>query len=62
MGDENMARTGRPKGTNNKDIICSMRMDAATKQRLEEYCKKMNVVKSEALRHAIDLLAQEETK
>ena len=48
--------TGRPKGTNNKDIICSMRMDAATKQRLETYCKKMNVAKSEALRHAIDLL------
>lgn len=54
-----LARTGRPKGTNNKDIICSMRMDAATKSRLEEYCKKMDMAKSEALRHAIDLLAEE---
>ena len=57
-----MARTGRPKGTNNKDIICSMRMDAATKERLEEYCKRMNVVKSEALRHAIDLLDKDDKK
>ena len=54
-----LARTGRPKGTNNKEIICSMRMDAATKERLEAYCKKMNMAKSEALRHAIDLLAEE---
>lgn len=54
-----LARTGRPKGTNNKEIICSMRMDAATKDRLEAYCKKMNMAKSEALRHAIDLLAEE---
>ena len=54
-----MARTGRPKGTNNKEIICSMRMDAATKARLEAYCEKMNMAKSEALRHAIDLLAEE---
>lgn len=34
-------------------------MDAAKKERLEAYCKKMNVAKSEALRHAIDLLAEE---
>lgn len=54
-----MARTGRPKGTNNKEIICSMRMDVATKQRLEAYCEKMHMAKSEALRHAIDLLAIE---
>lgn len=58
----NMARTGRPKGTNNKEIICSMRMDEATKKRLESYCKKMNMAKSEALRHAIDLLAEENTE
>lgn len=54
-----MARTGRPKGTNNKEIICSMRMDEVTKTRLESYCERMNMAKSEALRHAIDLLAEE---
>lgn len=54
-----MARAGRPKGTNNKDAICSIRMDLATKKRLEAYCKKMNTVKSAALRHAIDLLDEE---
>lgn len=57
-----MARTGRPKGTNNKNVICSLRMDEATKTRLEEYCTRMKVVKSAALRHAIDLLTEEEEK
>lgn len=56
-----MARTGRPRGTNNKEIICSMRMDESTKKRLETYCERMNMAKSEALRHAIDLLNEEGT-
>ena len=43
-------------------MICSLRMDEATKTRLEEYCTRMKVVKSAALRHAIDLLAEEEEK
>lgn len=51
-----MAKVGRPRGTNNKDVTVSMRMDKQTKERLEKYCEKMQVVKSEALRQAIMLL------
>ncbi len=54
-----MGKVGRPKGTNNKDITISMRMDKATKDRLEKYCDKMKVAKSVALRHAIELLDEE---
>ncbi len=54
-----MGKVGRPKGTNNKDITISMRMDKATKERLEKYCEKAKVAKSVALRHAIDLLDEE---
>lgn len=56
-----MARTGRPKGTNNKNVICSLRMDETTKKRLEEYCEKKQVVKSVALRRAIDLLIEQDS-
>lgn len=55
-----MARTGRPKGTNNKNVICSLRMDETTRKKLEEYCVKNKVVKSVALRRAIDLLIEQE--
>ncbi len=55
-----MGKVGRPKGTNNKDITISMRMDKATKDRLEKYCDKMKVAKSVALRHAIELLDEED--
>lgn len=51
-----MKKVGRPKGTNNKDVTISMRMDKATKARLEAYCEKMHIAKSEALRQAIALL------
>ena len=51
-----MAKVGRPKGTNNKNITVSMRMDKQTKERLEKFWEKMHVVKSEALRQAISLL------
>ena len=54
-----MGRPGRPRGTNNKDVICSMRMDKETKERLDAYCKKMKIAKSEALRRAIQMLTEE---
>lgn len=55
-----MGKVGRPKGINNKDITISMRMDKETKARLELYCEKMKIAKSEALRQAIGLLTVEE--
>ncbi len=57
-----MKKMGRPKGENNKDCICSIRIDEKTLKRLEEYCKKMHVAKSEAVREAIDLLVDDDQK
>ena len=55
-----MARVGRPKGNNNKEKICTIRMDENTVLRLELYCKKMGMLKSQAIRKAIDLLKEDE--
>ena len=52
-------KTGKARGTNNKDVICSMRMDKETKERLDAYCEKMQIAKSEALRQAIQMLTEE---
>jgi len=55
-----MANVGRPKGENNKDYNYTIRMDEMTKKRLEAYCKKMSVHKSEAIRDAIWFLSETE--
>ena len=49
-----MARTGRPRGTNNKEFTYSLRMDKETRELLEAYCETMGVTRSEALRTAIE--------
>lgn len=51
-----MKKMGRPKGENNKDKVCTIRMDESTLRRLEAYCKLMNIAKSEAVRDAINML------
>lgn len=51
-----MKKMGRPRGKNNKDKVCTIRMDERTLRRLETYCRLMNIAKSEAVRDAIDLL------
>ena len=51
----------RPKGENNKDYVCTIRMDKETLNRLETYCRLMNVAKSEAIRDAIGKLVEEES-
>jgi len=48
-----MARTGRPKGTNNKEVNYTLRLDEATNQRLLAYCKALSISRSEAIRDAI---------
>ena len=55
-----MGKAGRPKGENNKEIICSMRMDEAMMRWLSLYCEKTGMKKSEAIRRALELLASEE--
>lgn len=57
-----MKKMGRPKGENNKDYVCTIRMDEKTFNRLETYCRLMNVAKSEAIRDAISKLVDEESR
>lgn len=47
---------GRPKGINNKDQICTLRLDKKTNKKLEQYCTNNDVIKSEVIRKAIDNL------
>lgn len=51
-------RTGRPKAENPKDIRYSIRLDAETEKKLEEYCNKNNISKGEAIRQGIHLLLE----
>lgn len=51
-----MKKMGRPKGDNNMERVCTIRMDEKTLKRLETYCKKMCIPKSKVIREAIDLL------
>lgn len=51
-----MKKMGRPKGENNKEKVCTIRMDESTLIRLEAYCNLMQIAKSEAIRDAINKL------
>lgn len=55
-----MKKMGRPKGENNMEKVCTIRMDEYTLMRLEKYCELMNVAKSEAIRVAINRMVDEE--
>jgi predicted DNA-binding protein len=49
-----MKKMGRPKKENNMGKICTIRLDNQTLERLELYCKRLNIAKSEAIRMAIN--------
>ena len=51
-------KVGRPKASADvkKDISFSVRLDIKTEQALQEYCKKNNITKGEAIRQGINLL------
>lgn len=53
-----MSPVGRPKAENPKQSRFSIRLDAETERKLEEYCKKHNVSKGEAIRRGIHLLLE----
>ena len=55
-----MGKVGRPRGPNNKETVISLRMDAAMIKRLDAYCKKMQIAKSEVLRRALDNMIKED--
>lgn len=54
-----MKKMGRPKGDNNKDYICTIRMDERTMKRLEAYCRFLKKAKSEVIRDAINMIVDE---
>lgn len=55
-----MKKMGRPKGDNNMERVCTIRMDNNTLVRLERYCEYMHIAKSEAIRVAINKMVDEE--
>lgn len=56
-----MKKMGRPRGENNMEKVCTIRMDENTLMRLKKYCELMNVAKSEAIRVAINRMVDEES-
>jgi hypothetical protein len=54
-----MKKLGRPKGENNKEHVCTIRIDDSTLARLEKYCGLMHIAKSEAIRGAINKLVDD---
>ena len=55
-----MSPVGRPKSENPKQTRFSIRLDTETEKKLEEYCRKRNVSKGEAIRRGIELILREE--
>ena len=53
-------RMGRPKAENPKDVRYSIRLDAETEKKLQEYCKKHEITKGEAIRQGIRMLMNAE--
>ena len=51
-----MTPAGRPFSENPKSIKYSIRLDADTEKRLNDYCYKHGIKKGEAIRRAIDIL------
>lgn len=51
-----MSPAGRPKAENPKQARFSIRLDAETEKKLQEYCEKHNISKGEAIRQGIHLL------
>lgn len=49
-------KAGRPKSANPKAIKFSIRVDAATEEKLEALCAKYNISKGKAIRAAIEMM------
>ncbi len=54
-----MSPAGRPKAENPKQSRFSIRLDAITEKRLEEYCERNGISKGEAIRRGIYLLLEQ---
>lgn len=55
-----MSPVGRPKAENPKQSRFSIRLDAETERKLEEYCQKHSISKGEAIRRGMHLLFDKE--
>lgn len=55
-----MSPVGRPKVEKPKDIRYSIRLDEETESKLQEYCKRNNITKGEAIRKGVHLLLSNE--
>jgi conserved domain protein len=53
-------RTGRPKTENPINIRTSVRLDAETDRKLNDYCEKHGITKGEAIRKGVHLLLAKE--
>ena len=53
-------RTGRPKTENPKAVEVKARVDQETDRRIQEYCKKHNVTRTEVVRKGIELVLGQE--
>ena len=53
-----MSPVGRPKAEKPKDSRFSIRLDAETERKLEEYCREHSISKGEAIRRGIHLLLE----
>lgn len=53
-----MSPAGRPKAEKPKQIRFSIRLDEETDLKLQEYCKRNNLTKGEAIRRALKLLLE----
>lgn len=55
-------KIGRPKAENPKNIKYSIRLDAETEIKLQEYCNAHGITKGEAIRQGIHLLLSDKKK
>lgn len=53
-------RTGRPKAENPKANDVKVRLDDATKAKLDRYCEEPGITRAEAIRRGIHLLIGEQ--
>jgi hypothetical protein len=59
-GDEMSPRTGRPRVDKPKTIEVKARIDEETNERLEEYCKKNQVSRTDVVRLGIKKVLERE--
>lgn len=53
-----MKKMGRPKGINNMDYVYPIRLDKNTSEKLEKYCEGKNILRSDAIRMAINSMLE----